>query len=102
MTRRARAVLRAVALGLASGALAGALAALRDWRINPAGPFRGPAGTNWAIVFETAWSWFLPVSAYAVALFVPLALLLDRRRRLARAASPPDTGRPTQRGNRDE
>ena len=100
MTGHRRAILRAAALGAGIGALVAALAALRDWWLNPAGLFHGPAGTDWSIVFETGWSWFLPVAAAAVAVLVPLAWLLDRRR-LARAAPPPDTGDPPQRGNHD-
>lgn len=33
---------------------------LWDWVQNPAGIFRGPEGTNWQFVVDTALSWFLP------------------------------------------
>ncbi len=100
MTRHRPAILRAAALGTGIGALVATLAALRDWWLNPAGLFHGPAGTDWSIVFDTWWSWFLPVAAPVVAVLVPVAWLLGRRR-LARAAPPPDTGDPVQRGDKD-
>jgi len=44
----------------------------RDWRLNPGGLFRGPSGTHWGIVLETAWSWFWPG---ALAVFVGALLI---------------------------
>jgi len=32
-----------------------------DWRLNPGGLFHGADGTSWAVVLETAWTWFWPV-----------------------------------------
>jgi hypothetical protein len=36
-----------------------------EWLENPGGIFRGPDGTRWAFVWETAASWLVPTFAYA-------------------------------------
>ena len=36
-----------------------------DWQANPGGIFRGPDGTDWAIVAATFFSWFWPVALVA-------------------------------------
>lgn len=76
--------LRALRNGLLASAgvaaLVASLASARDWFINPTGIFHGPAGTDWAIVAETWWSWFLPTSGGVAVLLLPLMLWLARRR----------------------
>ncbi len=42
-----------------------------DWWFNPGGLFRGPEGTAWNFVFDTASSWLLP----GLATLCPLAFL---------------------------
>ena len=63
-----------------AGAAVAALATLKDWRRNPGGLFHDGQGTDWAIVFETAVSWFLPVAA-TVAVLGALVLLVAAWRR---------------------
>lgn len=55
------ALVASLVLGLAVG---GGFAAY-DWRLNPGGIFRGPDGTNWQFMFETSFSWFLPIAVTA-------------------------------------
>lgn len=38
-----------------------------DWWLNPSGIFHNEQGTDWAIVTETALSWFWPVALVALA-----------------------------------
>ena len=62
------ALVSSVALGLVIG---GGYAAY-DWNLNPGGIFRGPDGTNWQFMFDTAFSWFKPIvlTAFPVILFI--------------------------------
>lgn len=50
-----------------------------DWRLNPGGIFRGAAGTNWSVVLETAWSWFLPIGLVAATGATAVLYWLGRR-----------------------
>ena len=52
----------AAVVGLLTGLVVSATMTFMDWRLNPAGLFRSERGTDWAIVSETALSWFMPVS----------------------------------------
>lgn len=52
--------------------LVAAVPTLLDWRSNPGGVFYSDAGTDFAIVFETWYSWFRP----AALLTIPVASLL--------------------------
>jgi hypothetical protein len=36
-----------------------------EWLENPGGIYRGPDGTNWAFVYDTAISWLAPTFPYA-------------------------------------
>ena len=67
MTRRD--ILTALAWSLALGLVVGLGFAAYDWQLNPGGIFRGPEGTNWTFVFETAYSWFMPI---VLTTFLPL------------------------------
>lgn len=53
--------------GAALGLAVAAVMAYLDWRLNPSGIYRDETGTHWDFVFETAWSWFLPVALIASA-----------------------------------
>ena len=77
MRRRDLAV--ACAAGAGAGLVVAAWMTLLDWRLNPGGIFRDAQGTNWSIVIETGWSWFLPVTV-AVTAFVLVVLFVIRRR----------------------
>lgn len=50
-----------------------------DWRLNPGGIFRGPAGTDWQIVWDTWISWFLPVLPAAALLALVILGVVSRR-----------------------
>jgi H+/Cl- antiporter ClcA len=68
-------------VGLLAGLLAAIPVTIADWRLNPSGLFHDDQGTNWAIVAETAFSWFWPV---ALAAFVVTGLIhswIFRKRR---------------------
>lgn len=55
-----------------------------DWLENPGGIFRGPDGTDWSIVAETAWSWLGPSFLYGWLLFALAWLTGAAARRLWR------------------
>ncbi|MDJ0812931.1 MAG: hypothetical protein QNJ23_04330 [Woeseiaceae bacterium] len=59
---RARSWYFGIIAGLFAGLLVAIPATVADWRLNPAGIFHDETGTNWAIVAETAFSWFWPVA----------------------------------------
>lgn len=50
----------AVAIGFVVATLITIIITAWEWIENPGGIFRGPNGTNWQFVFETATSWFIP------------------------------------------
>ena len=58
-------------VGFVAGLLVSVPVTISDWRRNPSGLFHDDQGTNWAIVTETAFSWFWPVALFA---FVATAL----------------------------
>ena len=71
-------------LALAISLLVSAYMAWESWALNPSALFHDETGTNWYYVFETAWSWLvpmftgtLPVSAGAFLIF---GFLSNRRR----------------------
>ena len=39
---------------------------VHDWYANPGGRFHGDGVTRWHMVWDTAWSWFVPTAVYAV------------------------------------
>jgi len=47
------------------GLLVAAVMTILDWRLNPGGIFHNAHGTDWKMVRETAFSWFLPVALVA-------------------------------------
>ncbi len=71
-------------VGVLTGLVVSALMAFMDWRLNPGGIFHNDAGTDWAVVTETALSWLWPVAlatcfAAAVVLYA-LAWIRSGRR----------------------
>ena len=74
-----RSLVRVAAAGAATGLVVAAWMTLLDWRLNPGGIFRGTHGTNWSIVIETGWSWFLPVTIVATAIVLVVLFLVGRR-----------------------
>lgn len=68
-----------VGIGAAVGLAVASTMTFLDWRINPGGIFHDAYNTDWAIVWETATSWFLPVAAI-VAVFTWLLLYALSRR----------------------
>jgi hypothetical protein len=71
-------------LGVIDGLLAGLLVSvpitIADWRLNPAGIFHNEDGTDWAVVAETAVSWFWPVALTALIATVAVQAWLVRVR----------------------
>lgn len=66
-----------------AGLLVSVLMTFLDWRQNPGGIFRGAAGTDWAIVVQTAWSWFWPMAVLFAALAAPVVIFWLRRKKAA-------------------
>ncbi len=63
----------AAIVGVLTALVVSAVMTFMDWRLNPAGIFHDEAGTDWAIVTETALSWLWPV---ALAIFLAAAVVL--------------------------
>jgi hypothetical protein len=53
-------------VGIMVGLLISSVMTFVDWYINPGELFHNVESTNWAIVLETASSWFFPVAAIAI------------------------------------
>lgn len=70
--------MQAVLVGATLGLVVSSVVTFLDWRLNPGGIFHGDAGTNWIVVAETGFSWFLPVAAGA-SVVAALALFLYSR-----------------------
>ena len=68
--------LSGLALGLAASAVLAIVMTYADWRLNPGGIFWNKQGTNWAIVWETLVSWFVPTIPAAVILSVAVLFLV--------------------------
>ena len=73
-----RALLNAVVVSSTIAILVGAGFAAYDWWLNPGGIFRGPDGTNWRFMYETAVSWFVPVLITVLPVAVAVAWLIGR------------------------
>ena len=85
-----RALLIAVAFSLVFAAAVGGGFAAYDWRLNPGGIFRGPDGTNWRFMYETAISWFVPMLLSTLPVSVGIAFLVSWFRKRRSAAQPED------------
>jgi H+/Cl- antiporter ClcA len=55
----------AVVIGITLGVTVAAIMTALDWRLNPGGIFHDDQLTNWEVVTETAFSWFLPITLLA-------------------------------------
>ena len=66
-SRLGRAVLRGGLIAVVIGLLLAVPMTFLDWRLNPGQLFRGPSGTIWSVVLQTAWSWFWPTASLAAA-----------------------------------
>lgn len=69
-----------VGLGGTVGLLVAAAATFMDWHLNPGGIFHDAEHTDWAIVRETAISWFVPVAATVTALSLIVLYVVSRRK----------------------
>ncbi len=67
-----------VVIGIALGIIVATIMTTLDWRLNPSGIFHNEQGTHWEVVFETAFSWFLPVTMAASAATAILLFLFWR------------------------
>lgn len=63
---RVRSWLLGAIVGLLTGLVVSVSMTIADWRLNPSGIFHNEEGTDWAIVTETALSWFWPVALIAL------------------------------------
>ena len=81
-----RALIIALVFSLVFAAAVGGWFAAYDWRLNPGGIFRGPDGTNWQFMYETAISWFVPVLLTMLPVSVAIAWITSwfRKRRSTR------------------
>jgi hypothetical protein len=68
-------------VGLLAGLLVSIPMTIADWRLNPTGIFHDDTGTNWAIVAETAYSWFAPVALVVFVAAVACHSWLSRTRK---------------------
>ena len=68
-------------IGVLTAVLVAILPTAIHWYENPGGIFRGEMGTNWAFIFDTAFSWFWPVAL----LSVPAGARMGRERALETA-----------------
>jgi len=66
-------------IGVTVGLSLACITSFLDWRLNPDGIFHDAESTNWAIVWETAASWFLPFTA-SVSVLAWLGLYIFSRR----------------------
>jgi hypothetical protein len=76
-----------LALGLVVGMVLALVMTAWNWAENPSGIFRGPDGTQWSFVADTAVSWLVPTFAY-VAPAAALGYGLLHRLALARQSAP--------------
>jgi hypothetical protein len=66
--------------GIVIAFLFAAIPAAIDWYNNPGAIFRTEAGTDWAILAETWFSWFWPAALLAVPTAVPVHAWRAHRR----------------------
>jgi hypothetical protein len=78
MTRRA--LVRGVLFGLAVGSVLSLVMTTLDYLHNPAGIFHDELGVNWGRVFETWFSWLVPVALLGSIVAVPILLWMSRPR----------------------
>jgi hypothetical protein len=53
-------------IGIGTGLLISSVMTFIDWYINPGELFHKAGAANWAIILETASSWFFPVAGIAI------------------------------------
>lgn len=75
---RTRSLFVGAIAGLVVGLVVSVSMTIADWRLNPSGIFHNEDGTDWAVVFETAASWFWPVSLAAFVLAVVIHYCVSR------------------------
>ncbi|GLP95100.1 hypothetical protein [Paraferrimonas sedimenticola] len=54
---------------------------LHDWHLNPNSVFIDSGMTQWGRVFDTAWSWFLPLMPSLTLLCIGVHWLLETRKK---------------------
>ena len=67
-------------IGIAVGLIVALVMSYLDWQHNPQGIFHNELGTNWAIVLETAVSWFVPVALVSSVLSIAILTWCSRRK----------------------
>ena len=80
MKVQTKSVGQGIGIGLLAAVLIAAPFTAIDWYQNPGGIFRGVGGTNWQILWETAFSWFWPCALLTVPVALFLKLWLARRK----------------------
>jgi hypothetical protein len=77
---RVRSWLIGVIIGVVTGLIVAVPMTIRDWRLNPSNLFHNEQGTDWAVVIDTALSWFWPVGLAALITTVIVHSWLSRDR----------------------
>ena len=77
---RARSWYFGAIVGLLTGLVVSVAMTVADWRLNPSGIFHNEEGMDWAIVTETALSWFWPVALVALVATVIIHSWISRVR----------------------
>ena len=80
MKIQVRSIGQGIGIGLLLAALIAAPFTAIDWYQNPGGIFRGSGGTDFQILWETAFSWFWPSALLTVPLAIVIRLWLAHRR----------------------
>ncbi len=80
MKIRTQSWIRGLAIGSLIAVLIAILPTFLDWNQNPGGIFRGDAGTNWSVVFETLFSWLWPVILATVPISIVIHAWIAERR----------------------
>ena len=66
-------------IGAAVGLFVASAATFMDWHLNAGGIFHDAEHTDWAVVWETAVSWFVPVAATVAVLALLVFYVVSRR-----------------------
>jgi len=79
VTFKARSFYLGIGIGILMSISVASLFTGMDWYTNPGGIFRSDSGTSWPFVFETWFSWFLPVCLLSVPVVIFVHLWISNR-----------------------
>ena len=80
MKIKAKSIYFGISLGILFAVLISCIPTAIDWYINPAELFHNQSGTNWSIIFETWFSWFLPFALLLVPMLILFHAWMNNRR----------------------